>query len=354
MNVGVISYANASGHGNLIYSLKEMLPEMSQMIIPNRIKDVTLCYKSHENDYRATQNILPLESPRVYSMPPIAELEAWLDMADLDAVLLIEFPFNWDFMPELKRRGIKIMMMPLFDCYPLYAYQHVELIDGWIAPTGVAYRYLKQQFDNVYRLAVPINTEQYAFKERGHNTGKFLHNGGYLGVGGRKSTGLVCKAFKELKVTMPGIKLTVNMQVPFGCADDEDIEYNICNVSHPESLYEEGDVFVYPSTAEGIGLQILEAMSCGFPVITTNHPPMNEYISNPDLLVACAPPPADQALHGRPRLDFESLKWCMQFAATHDLRAESRRNRYYVEHFCSYDMLQPQYRKVFTEIEEAK
>lgn len=350
MNIGVISYANASGHGAAVYSLKEMLSEMSQMIVPNKVKDVTQWYKPHENDYHATQNVAPPESPRPYIVPPVEELEAWLDIAGIKAVLLIEFPFNWDFLPVFKRRGIKIMMMPLFDCFPLFAYKHVEMIDAWIAPTDVAFRYLKKQFDNVYRLHVPIDIERFAFKERGHGTGELLHNGGYLGAGARKSTAKVCRAFKELRATMPGIKLTVNMQVPFGCEDDEGITYNIRNVPCPESLYETGDVFIYPSVAEGIGLQILEAMSCGFPVVTTNYPPMNEYIVNPNLLVTCTPPPADQALHGRPRLDYQNLVQCMRFAATHDLTVESRRNRYYVEQFCSYDALRPQYWRIFAEI----
>ena len=43
-------------------------------------------------------------------------------------------------------------------------------------------------------------------------------------------------------------------------------------------LYYLGDVYVYPSRLDGIGLTIAEALSSGMPVIVPNEPPMNEYL----------------------------------------------------------------------------
>jgi len=45
-------------------------------------------------------------------------------------------------------------------------------------------------------------------------------------------------------------------------------------------LYHLGDIYVYPSRLEGIGLTIAEALSCGLPVITTDCQPMNEFVTN--------------------------------------------------------------------------
>ena len=42
--------------------------------------------------------------------------------------------------------------------------------------------------------------------------------------------------------------------------------------------YSEGDVFIYPSKLDGIGLTLPEALSNGLPSITTNAPPMNEFV----------------------------------------------------------------------------
>ncbi|MNB96480.1 hypothetical protein PS726_04240 [Pseudomonas fluorescens] len=47
-------------------------------------------------------------------------------------------------------------------------------------------------------------------------------------------------------------------------------------VSAP-GLYHLGDIYVYPSRLEGIGLTIAEALSCGMPVIVPDDAPMNEF-----------------------------------------------------------------------------
>jgi len=43
-------------------------------------------------------------------------------------------------------------------------------------------------------------------------------------------------------------------------------------------LYHLGDVYVYPSRLDGIGLSMAEALASGLPLIATNTPPMNEFV----------------------------------------------------------------------------
>ncbi|NJL87827.1 MAG: MSMEG_0565 family glycosyltransferase [Leptolyngbyaceae cyanobacterium SM1_1_3] len=45
------------------------------------------------------------------------------------------------------------------------------------------------------------------------------------------------------------------------------------------ALYRSADVFVFPSTREGWGLVVLEAIACGLPVITSNQGPFTEFLS---------------------------------------------------------------------------
>jgi len=45
-------------------------------------------------------------------------------------------------------------------------------------------------------------------------------------------------------------------------------------------LFDYGDVYIYPTTREGIGLTITEAMCTGMPVVTSDYPTMNEWITN--------------------------------------------------------------------------
>ena len=51
---------------------------------------------------------------------------------------------------------------------------------------------------------------------------------------------------------------------------------------HAPGLYHLGDIYVYPTRLEGIGLTIAEAISCGLPAIVTNQQPMNEFVQSPD------------------------------------------------------------------------
>ena len=51
------------------------------------------------------------------------------------------------------------------------------------------------------------------------------------------------------------------------------------------SLYEEADIFVYPSLYEGFGLPVLEAMACGCPIITSNVFSLPEVVGEAGMLV---------------------------------------------------------------------
>jgi len=63
---------------------------------------------------------------------------------------------------------------------------------------------------------------------------------------------------------------------------DDALKFNIeiinKEVPHP-GLYYLGDVYVYPTTLDGLGLTVYEALASGLPVIATDVAPMNEIIT---------------------------------------------------------------------------
>lgn len=77
------------------------------------------------------------------------------------------------------------------------------------------------------------------------------------GIGNRKNTDRVIEAFKELK------RKDLDLSI---------IGQNLGFIPQSElpSLYKTAEVFVYPSLYEGFGLPVLEAMTAGCPVITSD------------------------------------------------------------------------------------
>ena len=61
------------------------------------------------------------------------------------------------------------------------------------------------------------------------------------------------------------------------------------------SFYSAGDAFVLPSFCEGFGLPLLEAMTCGCPVIAADNSSMPEVVGDAGLLV---PAERDEAIAG--------------------------------------------------------
>jgi glycosyltransferase involved in cell wall biosynthesis len=100
----------------------------------------------------------------------------------------------------------------------------------------------------------------------------------------RKGTDLVITAFTRIKD--PNIKLVIHTQVPLKSffSDKKQLENKNITVIEktviPPGLYQLGDIYLYPSRLDGIGLTIAEALASGLPVITSDNGPMNEFVIN--------------------------------------------------------------------------
>jgi len=100
----------------------------------------------------------------------------------------------------------------------------------------------------------------------------------------RRGVGMAIRAFRKIQ---GNCRLVVLSQVPLeGCPEewqiavkeDKRIEFRVGSFNPVPYLL--GDVYVYPSRLDGIGLTLPEALSCGLPAITTNVAPMNEFVYN--------------------------------------------------------------------------
>jgi 1,2-diacylglycerol 3-alpha-glucosyltransferase len=103
----------------------------------------------------------------------------------------------------------------------------------------------------------------------------------------RKGTDMVLKAFKA--VNAPA-KLVIHTQVSITAIfpelnelikrleTEEKLEI-IQKSVHAPGLFHLGDVYVYPSRLEGVGLTIAEALSSGLACIVPDNGPMNEFVT---------------------------------------------------------------------------
>lgn len=203
----------------------------------------------------------------------------WVKQNNIDTLFFNE-QRDYDILIFLKKNFPKIKLGAYIDYYKEDEIDKFELYDFLICNTKRHYSVFKDHPQCFY---VPWGTDIDVFKPQ--NTEKnqvtFFHS---VGMSLRKGTDVLLKTFIEKKLYKESkliIHTQINLEKHFGYAKEELHKYNIevieKSVGAP-GLYHLGDVYVYPTTLDGLGLTLYEALACGLPVITTNNPPMNEVV----------------------------------------------------------------------------
>ena len=210
--------------------------------------------------------------------------ENWLRRHDIEVII-----FNEEYLFDTVQRTSQLgyIVGAYIDYYKKDTVRQFGIYDFLLCNTQRHYSVFRD-FPNC--LFIRWGTDIDLFKPKPLDGGEsigdevvFFHSAGWGGINNRKGTDLVLKAFQKVK---GNAKLILQSQVPLSKYGDEaaDIVKNDCRIQFIEKqvtapgLYHHGDVFVYPSRLEGIGLCISEALACGLPVITTDTAPMNEFI----------------------------------------------------------------------------
>jgi 1,2-diacylglycerol 3-alpha-glucosyltransferase len=213
----------------------------------------------------------------------IKDFESWIKTYNIDIVFFNE-QIWWE--PVLLCKRLKILTgtyvdyyteetVPFFGCYDFLicnTKRHQSAFD-WHPQC----HYIKWGTDiDVFH---PLNLNLV-----NDNCLTFFHSGGVSPH--RKGCDKVIKAFSKLNNSS---RLVIHAQqnlksffpsLAKQISSLEDSGRLICiekTVAAP-GLYHLGDIYVYPTRLEGIGLTIMEANSCGLPVIVTGNSPMTEFI----------------------------------------------------------------------------
>jgi hypothetical protein len=195
-----------------------------------------------------------------------------LDLLDCDVILMFETPFNWTIIPKAREKGIKTILIPMYECTN---FPFPETPDEIWCPSALDYDfYTKKGVKNCKQIQIPVDVE-WKLREKAQ---VFVHNSGNGGLGGRNGTKELLEAMKYVKSP---IKLIIRSQIDMKRVDDPRIEYRIGQF---DDIWNEGDVFIFPEKFNGLSLPIQEAFASGMLVMASDRFPSNTYLPREPLI----------------------------------------------------------------------
>jgi glycosyltransferase involved in cell wall biosynthesis len=208
----------------------------------------------------------------------------WVDTHRLDTIFFNE-QTDMEVVLRLRSERPSIKIGSYVDYYKENTIQDFRYFDFLICNTKRHYSAFNWHPQCFY---VPWGTDIYLFQpqkfaKKINHKPVFFHS---MGMSKRKGTKDLIETFIEHKLGSRA-RLVIHTQIPletfFEINSNElaknNIEVIVKTVPAP-GLYHLGDIYVYPTRLEGIGLSIYEALSCGLPVIGTDIPPVNEIVNN--------------------------------------------------------------------------
>lgn len=191
----------------------------------------------------------------------------------MDVMLFFETPFLWDLIPHCRSYGVKTVLMPMYECMPR---QLPHTPDLFLNPSRLDHLY----YPSGKYLPVPVEVP---WKLR-RKADVFVHNAGNGGLKGRNGTRELYQALLYLKKPtrlimryqerpieeLPTYPTIVHVgQAEVDCRPGS---------SPRETLWDEGDVFIFPEKFNGLSLPMQEAFASGMMVMGTYRYPMTEWL----------------------------------------------------------------------------
>ena len=213
---------------------------------------------------------------------PVEVFKDWITRNKLDAVVFNEYN-QWQYDPQELVKVAKDMGCRTYAELVMERFQpdQVKYYDRLFMPTVTFQRVLRNyKVRNFSYIPFSIDLNEFPKEQKDIGTPFiFFHPGGFGGVHNRKNTQIVIDAF--LKLNNTNTKLIITSQKPISFTNlPENIEIIDKNMDREELIryYYKAHATILPSKWETIGIPILESLAAGTPVITSNAPPMNEFI----------------------------------------------------------------------------
>jgi hypothetical protein len=229
----------------------------------------------------------------LYNHPKYGTIKDWYKEEDtyqniesflnnIDTLFLFEVcnlvePRDWSLAALAKVKGIKVILMPMYESTP-YPLPKEVAPDKWIYPSKLDELVYTEQGEVGEFIPVPVKVKKRLRKK----ARTFVHNAGsansqYLD---RNGTSLLLKALPYVKSP---IKLIFRSRDTSWQIDDERVEFRLGDADY-DTLWDEGDVFVFPEAYNGLCLPLQEAFAAGMLVIAGDRFPINTWLPQEPLL----------------------------------------------------------------------
>lgn len=186
----------------------------------------------------------------------------------VDTILFCETPYYKSLIDVARELGKRIVCVPMQEWMPPRARGWPNDVDLFCCPT----KHCFDQFAHLVRcdhFEWPIDVDRFRFIER-ERCQRFLFVGGNGGYAGRKGAAVIRRALEM----WPQMPLTVCSQHPGEWPESVEV---LGEMATNAELYRHGDVLICPHSVDGLGLEPLEAMAAGMPVVTTDGRPWEEW-----------------------------------------------------------------------------
>ena len=225
----------------------------------------------------------------VCSHPTYATQEGWYKKEDImsserellnniDTLLLFEVAnpeniLDWGIVQRAKRKGIKVVLMPMYESTP-FPLPELCQPDLWIFPSELDESYFNSMGITGELVRVPVEAKPRVRKK----VTTFIHNAGSSGsqLNDRNGTQFLLDA---LPLVESDIRLIFRSRDKEWKIEDPRVEIYNGDVAY-EDLWEDGDVFIFPESYNGLSLPLQEAYAHGLGIIAGDRFPINTWMDN--------------------------------------------------------------------------
>jgi hypothetical protein len=256
MKVGSIVLATEQGLGYLAKDFYDNGVVTDVIIINHTTR------KNHREWYPSTSVVLPPNSLKSYWVSEFVKR--------MDVMLFFETPWDWKLLQVCEDMGTPSIIMPMYECHP----RAVVPPSLYLCPSVLDFDIFKA-YGPALQCTVPVNPASWKWRRKAR---VFVHNAGNGGLRGRNGT-------QQLIEAMPLIRVPIQiiLRAQEGTWTINNADKTVMGVPR-ETLYEEGDVFLFPDKFQGLSLPLQEARAAGMLVMSTDRYPANTWLPREPLI----------------------------------------------------------------------